>query len=156
MSPAAAASSPVLAAGAVCWREAKRGVEILLVYRTQHRDTSLPKGKVDPSIDVKTSVRDQVDQMDAGAYFKLMAELMKDNPPTKDDAPIVAKMAKIGLLPGKDFDISKLDPAVAKGLADAGVQSRPQLMTEPGRSIVAPAGSDQGFSPLPSFDQSAT
>jgi diaminopimelate decarboxylase len=30
--------------------------------------------------------------------------------------------------------------AVAKGLADVGVQSRPQLLTEPGRSIVAPAG----------------
>ena len=30
--------------------------------------------------------------------------------------------------------------AVAKALADAGVRSRPQLLTEPGRSIVAPAG----------------
>ncbi len=76
-----------------------------------------PKGKVDPSIDMQTPVRDQVDKMDAGAYFKLLAALMKDNPPAKEDAPIVAKMAKIGLVPGKDFDISKLDPAVAKALA---------------------------------------
>jgi len=30
--------------------------------------------------------------------------------------------------------------AVGKALADAGVQSRPRLLTEPGRSIVAPAG----------------
>ena len=30
--------------------------------------------------------------------------------------------------------------AVGKALADAGVRSRPQLLTEPGRSIVAPAG----------------
>jgi diaminopimelate decarboxylase len=30
--------------------------------------------------------------------------------------------------------------AVDKALADAGVRSRPQLLTEPGRSIVAPAG----------------
>jgi diaminopimelate decarboxylase len=30
--------------------------------------------------------------------------------------------------------------AVGKALADAGVRSRPRLMTEPGRSIVAPAG----------------
>ena len=29
---------------------------------------------------------------------------------------MVAKMAKIGLVPGQDFDIGKLDPAVAKGL----------------------------------------
>src|SRR5262249_53590066 len=34
-------------------------------------------------------------------------------------APMVAKMAKIGLVPGQDFDVSKLDPAVAKALAGA-------------------------------------
>ena len=50
------------------------------------------------------------------AYFKLLAALMKDNPPAKADAPMVAKLAKIGIVPGQDFDISKLDPAVAKGL----------------------------------------
>lgn len=59
MSPSAAASSSVLAAGAVCWRETTRGVEILLVYRTQHRDTSLPKGKVDPGETLpETAVRE--------------------------------------------------------------------------------------------------
>ncbi len=49
----------MLAAGAVCWRETKRGVEILLVYRAQHRDTSLPKGKVDPGETLpETAVRE--------------------------------------------------------------------------------------------------
>jgi hypothetical protein len=33
---------------------------------------------------------------------------MKTNPPTPQDAPIVAEMAKIGLEPGKEFDPSKL------------------------------------------------
>ena len=33
---------------------------------------------------------------------------MKTNPPTAEDAPMVAKMAKIGLVPGQDFDPSKL------------------------------------------------
>ncbi len=32
-----------------------------------------PKGKVDPAIDMKTAVREQVNKMDAAAYFKLMA-----------------------------------------------------------------------------------
>jgi 8-oxo-dGTP pyrophosphatase MutT (NUDIX family) len=59
VSPSDASSSPVLAAGAVCWRETKHGVEILLVYRTQHRDTSLPKGKVDPGVTLpETAVRE--------------------------------------------------------------------------------------------------
>jgi hypothetical protein len=54
--------------------------------------------------------------MSAGDYFKLLAALMKDNPPAKDDAPMIEKMAKIGIGPGKDFNIAKLDQAVAKGL----------------------------------------
>jgi hypothetical protein len=42
---------------------------------------------------------------------------MKTNPPTAEDAPMVAKLAKIGIVPGQDFDPSKLDPAVAQGHA---------------------------------------
>lgn len=76
-----------------------------------------PAGKVDPAVDMKTPVRDQVNRMSARDYFKLLAALMKDNPPTEADAPIIAKMAMLGIAPGKDFDIGKLDPAVAKGLA---------------------------------------
>ena len=29
---------------------------------------------------------------------------------------MVAKLAKIGIVPGQDFDLAKLDPAVQKGL----------------------------------------
>ncbi|MFT4028491.1 MAG: NUDIX domain-containing protein [Protaetiibacter sp.] len=53
-------ASPVLAAGAVCWRVSKKGrPKILLVHRTQHRDVSLPKGKVDPGETLpETAVRE--------------------------------------------------------------------------------------------------
>ena len=78
-----------------------------------------PEGKVDPSVDMKTAVRAQVNKMDAGEYFKLLAALMADNPPSEADAPMVAKMAKLGIAPGKEFDINKLDTAVAKGLQGA-------------------------------------
>ena len=79
-----------------------------------------PEGKVDPSIDMKTAVRDQVNQMDAQAYFTLLAQLMKTNPPTAADAPEVARFAKIGLVPGKDFDASKLNADFAKRIPEAG------------------------------------
>jgi hypothetical protein len=69
-----------------------------------------PAGTVDPSIDTKTAVRDQVNALDVGAYFNLMAQLMKDNPPTPEDAPAVAQMAKIGIVPGQPFDLTKLSP----------------------------------------------
>jgi hypothetical protein len=76
-------------------------------------------GKVDSAIDMKTAVREQVNAMDAAAYFKLFAELLKTNPPGAEDAPMVAKLAKIGVVPGQDFDAAKLEPEVAKGLAGA-------------------------------------
>jgi hypothetical protein len=76
-------------------------------------------GAVDPAIDMKTAVREQVNALDAAAYFKLFAELLKGNPAAAADAPALEKLAKIGVVPGQDFDAAKLDPAVAKGLAGA-------------------------------------
>ena len=67
-----------------------------------------PPGAVDPGFDMKTAVRKQVDSLDIDAYFNRLAKLMKTNPPTAADAPIVAQMARIGLVPGQDFDPSKL------------------------------------------------
>ena len=51
------------------------------------KDYTPPPGKVDPSIDMKTAVRDQVNRMSAVEYFTLLAELMKTNPPAAADAP---------------------------------------------------------------------
>lgn len=75
-----------------------------------------PKGVVDPKIDMKTPPVDQVSRMSAAQFFTRLAALMKSNPPPAADAPVLAKLAKIGIVPGQDFDMSKLDPAVAKGL----------------------------------------
>lgn len=59
MTPSTPTSTPLLAAGAVCWRIVAGEVQILLVYRAQHRDTSLPKGKVDPGETLpETAVRE--------------------------------------------------------------------------------------------------
>lgn len=57
--------------------------------------------------------------MDTATYFTKMAKLMcKDAPPAEVDAPLVARMAKIGIEPCKPFDLSKLDPAVQAELKD--------------------------------------
>ena len=67
-----------------------------------------PAGEVDPSFDMKTGIRDQVDAMSVTDYFNYLAKLMKTNPPAAEDAPMVEKMKAIGLIPGQDFDPSKL------------------------------------------------
>lgn len=56
MSPLA---TPVLAAGAVCWRVVEGKVRVLLIHRSTHADFSLPKGKLDPGETLpETAVRE--------------------------------------------------------------------------------------------------
>jgi hypothetical protein len=75
--------------------------------------------KIDPTVDVKTPPKVQVDTMAAGRYFAYAAELLKVNPPHITDEPMIAQLKKIGIEPGKSFDIEKLDPAVRKALSSA-------------------------------------
>jgi hypothetical protein len=80
--------------------------------------------KIDPSVDMKTAPKLQVDTMPAGKYFAYAAELLKVNPPHITDEPIIAQMKRIGIEPGKSFDIAKVDPAVAKALEGASEDAR--------------------------------
>ncbi|MGV8886318.1 MAG: NUDIX hydrolase [Microbacteriaceae bacterium] len=55
--------TPVLAAGAVCWRVVGGKARVLLVHRTQHNDVSLPKGKLDPGETLpQTAVREILEE----------------------------------------------------------------------------------------------
>ncbi|MGH6903452.1 MAG: DUF1254 domain-containing protein [Geminicoccaceae bacterium] len=72
--------------------------------------------KVDPSVDMKTPPKIQVDRMPAGEYFAYAAEIMKLQPPQITDQPIIARMRRIGIEPGQSFDLDKVDPAVKQAL----------------------------------------
>ena len=80
-----------------------------------------PAGVVDPQIDMTAPV-DQVNRMSATTFFNRLATLMTSNAPSAADGPMLAKLAKIGIVPGHPFDASALDPIVAKGL-DGSVQA---------------------------------
>jgi hypothetical protein len=84
-------------------------------------------GKVDPSVDMKTPPKIQVDTMPAGKFFAYAAELLKVNPPHITDQPIIAQLKKIGIEPGKSFDLDKAEPAVRKALESA-AENAQQLM----------------------------
>ena len=94
-------------------------------------------GTVDSSIDTKTAVREQVNAMDGVSYFKLFAQLLKTNPPTADDAPMVAKLAKIGIVPGQDFDPSKLESGVAAAIAKVPKPAQDKITAWMKESLVA-------------------
>lgn len=57
--------------------------------------------------------------MGTEGYFNLMTKLMATSAkPAKEDAPFLAKMAKIGIVPGQPFDVSKLDPSVQTAIKE--------------------------------------
>jgi hypothetical protein len=98
---------------------------------------------VDPRTDMKTPVRDQVNAMDATRYFSLFAQLLKANPPAAVDGPIVARLATIGIVPGEDFDASKLDPATANGVASAVKPAQDRIIAWMKKGISAGDGTFQ-------------
>jgi hypothetical protein len=77
-----------------------------------------PAGSVDAAQDMKTAVRDQVNRLSATEYFTLLCKLMKDNPPVAADAPELKKFERIGIVPGKDFDSSKLAADFSKRIPE--------------------------------------
>jgi 8-oxo-dGTP pyrophosphatase MutT (NUDIX family)/phosphohistidine phosphatase SixA len=63
-------STPVLAAGAVCWRVVDGKPKVLVVYRAERADVSLPKGKVDPGETLpETAVREIQEETGLGVVL---------------------------------------------------------------------------------------
>jgi hypothetical protein len=62
----------------------------------------------DPGVDMETEPLRQVHQLSAVDFFTLGAELMTVHPPHRTDWSQVARMGRIGLVPGRPFDPSTL------------------------------------------------
>jgi hypothetical protein len=73
----------------------------------------------DPGFSMTDKPQPVITAMGTEGYFNMMAELMGGAaPPAAEDAPMLASMAKLGIVPGKPFEMSKLDPAVQAALKD--------------------------------------
>ncbi|MGE3639663.1 MAG: DUF1254 domain-containing protein [Pirellulales bacterium] len=78
-----------------------------------------PPVNKDPGFSMTASPQEAILAMGTEGYFNLMARLMGGAaPPTAEDAPILARMAKIGILPGQPFDMNKLPADVQAALKD--------------------------------------
>jgi hypothetical protein len=85
---------------------------------------------VKPGVDTKTPVPVQVFKMTAEQFFGRLAELLVDNPPRTADAPVMARLARLGVEPGSKFSIEAFDAdtrkAIGEGIAAAQQQVREQ------------------------------
>ncbi len=77
-----------------------------------------PKGKIDSQQDMSAPV-EQVAKMSAAEFFADFTELMKANPPHANDYPILQQMERLGIVPGKSFDLSKASPEAKAALEAA-------------------------------------
>jgi hypothetical protein len=62
----------------------------------------------------------EVDKLDAETFFARLARLMARNPPASADAPMVQRLARLGISPGAAFDLARLPASVADAI-EAGV-----------------------------------
>ncbi len=74
---------------------------------------------VDSKVNINMTPFDQVALMDAGTFFNRLAMVMKENPPYAEDEPALKTLKKLGIEPGKPFDINKVDAGIRAGLERA-------------------------------------
>jgi hypothetical protein len=87
----------------------------------------------DPNVDMNTPPVEKVASMDAMTFFGRLALLMKNNSPAVADAPMVAKLAGMGIIPGKPFDLNKKGRDAAKAIVE-GLEDGKKRVVEFGRN----------------------
>ncbi len=68
---------------------------------------------------MKTPPLNQVNNMTGDKYFAYAAELMKLHRPHATDWSILARLKRLGIVPGRSFDFAKAAPVVQQALLDA-------------------------------------
>ncbi len=74
---------------------------------------------IDPSVDMKTPPKIQIDGMPAERFFTYALDLTTVNPPHATDQPIVAQLRGLGIDVGHKLDFNALDSDVRQALASA-------------------------------------
>jgi len=110
-----------------------------VVHRFQNRLIAKPysdygdgapprKGEVHSDLDMSAPV-DQVEKLDAGAFYAMFARAARANPPHANDYPMLARMARLGLEPGRAFDIGSIDAQARNALVDTAPQALERIKT---------------------------
>jgi hypothetical protein len=78
-----------------------------------------PPVNPDPGFSMTEKPQAAILALGTDGYFNMLARLMGEAaPPDPADVPMLARMAKLGIEPGKPFDSSQLSPQVREALQD--------------------------------------
>ena len=93
-----------------------------------------PPVTINPSIDMKTPPKAQVDALKPADFFRRGVDLLAENPPQVTDWSQLRRLERIGVERGKPYDLAALDPAI-RAAVEAGAADGLKLMEERGDAI---------------------
>jgi hypothetical protein len=88
---------------------------------------SAPTPPPGPAVDAKTEPAKQVAALDGVTMLTRLAALMAHYPPHPNDYPILWRMRKLGIEPGKPFDAAKLDAGTRATIEAAAKDARASI-----------------------------
>ncbi len=94
-------------------------------------------GAVDPTVDMTTAVREQVNGLSGESYFTVLADLLRTNPPVAADAPLIDTLAALGIVAGQSLDVDSLDPQVREAIAAAPGPAQRMIMSGADDAVAA-------------------
>ena len=104
----------------------------------------LPEGPVDEALERpggRTPPIEQVERLDAPAFFSELADQMRDNPPRLEDRAIVDRMRRLGLLVEGDIGWPRLSHHVQRAVAEGAARGLARVVaaaeSPPGDAIGA-------------------
>jgi hypothetical protein len=79
-----------------------------------------------------------VEKLSAEAFFARLARLLKPNPPTANDAPMMQRLAQLGISPGEPFDLERLPASLADAVEGGVAAARARLAGAPMAALGKP------------------
>jgi len=87
-----------------------------------------PEQAIDATVDTRTPPLEQVNAMSAARFFGLAADILKHERPHAADWPVLARMRRIGFIPGQPFDLDKAPDTVRTALQAVPEEARKRMI----------------------------
>lgn len=87
------------------------GIKLIPLSDWENGKSTPRRGKMSTAVDMRTPPTVQIAKMDGITFFKRFVELLKTTHPHVSDREMLAELKKIGISPGKDFDVNQLSGA---------------------------------------------
>jgi hypothetical protein len=119
---------------------------------TLNRVRAVARAPIDPGWNTSKAPADEIAAMDVRGYFTLFGELCKLNPPHANDYPVLDRLERLGIRPGRSFAASLLPGSAGlKALEEAAPAARQRMLEREAEPVQLVDGWSAGRGPLGSY-----